>query len=134
MKSGQSYSRDVGLQKTGGASIRHSVRHLLDFQGRPDLAIWELLGEAFDRAGSGADESCRPRFLPSGRHWSVSSRFRGQGYETLARFSVTFSEISHNASDVIVERCGMSLADGPDVLDDFVNKIIARAVIRLDHR
>lgn len=68
-----------------------------------------------------------------GSHSSVSCRFRLQRHQGITRCSILLPQVSHNASDVEPEGSGVSPSDGPDVLDDFVGKISARAVIRFDH-
>lgn len=63
----------------------------------------------------------------------MSSRLRGQRHETIARCGISLPEVSHNASDVESERCGVSPADGTNIFDDFIEKVLASTIIRLDH-
>ena len=50
----------------------------------------------------------------------------------IARFGILLPQVSHNASDIESERSGASPADGANVLDDFIKKVIV-TLIRLRH-
>jgi hypothetical protein len=66
-------------------------------------------------------------------HASVSSWLRWQRYHGITRCGILLPQVSHNTSDVESEGSGVSPSGGADVLDDFIEEVVVREVIRLDH-